>query len=100
MVFVSTKQGGPGATSLFGLFKENGPIKSKPDKESKKPRAELNPYSWNRNASVLYVDNPVGTGFSYTSDRMGYPNYVNESSDDLFIALQQFFTLWYEYKDR
>ena len=56
--------------------------------------------SRNRNASVLYIDNPVGTGFSYTSDPGGYPNYVNESSDDLFVALQQFYTIWDEYRER
>ncbi|XP_059087437.1 venom serine carboxypeptidase-like [Tigriopus californicus] len=91
-------QGGPGATSLFGLFKENGPIKAFLGPNG--PQSELNPYSWNRNASVLYVDNPVGAGFSYTSSDYGYPNYVNESSDDLFIALQQFFTLWSDYAER
>lgn len=92
-------QGGPGATSLFGLFKENGPILASADRNAK-PKAKLNPYSWNRNASVLYVDNPVGTGFSYTSTMQGYPNFVNESSDDLFIALQQFFTIFDEFQDR
>ena len=84
---------------MFGLFKENGPISATLDK-NKKPKAKLNQFSWNRNASVLYVDNPVGTGFSYTSTVNGYPNYVNESSDDLFIALQQFFSIFYEYQER
>ena len=93
-------QGGPGATSLYGLFKENGPIRVKKPLGKHKPEVSLNPYSWNRNASVIYVDNPVGTGFSYTSDNMGYPNYVNESSSDLFIALQQFFTLFEDYKEK
>ncbi len=54
----------------------------------------------NRNASLLYIDNPVGAGFSYTGSDAGYPRFVNESSDDLFIALQQFFTIWHEYVDR
>ncbi len=92
-------QGGPGATSLFGLFKEVGPIRAGRNSKTKKPEATLNPYSWNRNASIIFIDNPVGTGFSYTNNN-GYPNFVNESSDDLFIALQQFYTIWHEYKDR
>ena len=141
-------QGGPGATSLYGLFKENGPIKAytvsdnqfghsqsssqksrnnnnhnKNNKKSPKPanyfddrylktpqpfplydryapKSELNRYSWNRNASLLYIDNPVGTGFSFTDHKSGYPNFVNQSSDDLFRALQQFFQMFDEYKER
>ena len=61
---------------------------------------KLNPYSWNRNASVIYIDNPVGTGFSFTEAQEGYPNFVNQSSEELFKGLQQFFQLLPEYKDR
>ena len=65
-----------------------------------KPVVKLNPYSWNRNMSMLYIDNPVGAGFSFTDDLMGYPNFVNESTRDLYEALQQFFTLLPEYSGR
>ena len=136
--FFNHFQGGPGATSLFGLFKENGPIKayavSESDNRPKNPknstekcrdrskrsaaqekwidthpfplydktlpRTKLNRYSWNRNASVIYIDNPVGTGFSFTDAQEGYPNFVNQSSEELFKALQQFFQLMPEYVDR
>ena len=115
-------KGGPGATSLYGLLKENGPItasaidpreKSERRKMKKngkeypfpeynriEPVANLNPYSWNRNMSLLYIDNPVGAGFSFTDDVDGYPNFVNQSSKDLYEALQQFFTLLPEYSER
>jgi hypothetical protein len=33
-----------------------------------------------RNASVIYIDNPVGAGFSYTMDEQGYPKFVNQVS--------------------
>jgi len=49
---------------------------------------------------VLYVDNPVGAGFSYTGDPAGYPNFVNESSADLFEVLQQFFVIFDDYAER
>ena len=61
------------------------------------PLTKNNPYSWNRNMSLLYIDNPVGAGFSFTDDLKGYPNFVNQSSKDLYEALQQFFTLLPEY---
>ena len=53
-----------------------------------------------RNASVLYIDNPVGTGFSYTMNDQGYPNFVNQSSEDLYIGLQQFFTIFHDFAER
>ena len=115
-------KGGPGATSLYGLLKENGPIlastidprekseRVKMKKDGKvypfpeynriKPVTKMNPYSWNRNMSLLYIDNPVGAGFSFTDDQDGYPNFVNQSSRDLYEALQQFFTLLPEYSAR
>jgi vitellogenic carboxypeptidase-like protein len=50
---------------------------------------------------VIYIDNPVGTGFSYTLDEdHGYPNFVNQSSEDLYIALQQFFTIFDDFAQR
>lgn len=52
--------GGPGCSSELALFKENGPYHM--------PQAgqfEPNPYGWNKNAGLLFVDQPIGTGFSY-----------------------------------
>ena len=53
--------GGPGCSSAVALFGENGPCKVNADGTATK----LNPYSWNRNATLIYVDQPAGTGFSY-----------------------------------
>ncbi|CAM4835959.1 unnamed protein product [Rotaria magnacalcarata] len=52
-------QGGPGASSLFGLFAEQGPIMV--DKEKK-----LHPSAttWNMKYHLLYIDQPVGTDYS------------------------------------
>ncbi|KAL8990453.1 MAG: hypothetical protein Q9169_008120 [Polycauliona sp. 2 TL-2023] len=54
--------GGPGATSLNGALRENGPCFVGDDSNS----TYLNPWSWNNDANVLYVDQPLHTGFSYT----------------------------------
>ncbi|XP_075589325.1 putative serine carboxypeptidase CPVL [Dermatophagoides farinae] len=86
-------QGGPGGSSLFGLFVENGPIKVS---------ANGTPYmrdsTWNREFAVLYIDNPVGTGFSFTKDDRGYATNEVDVAENLYEALRQFFTLYYEYK--
>ncbi|KAI1779461.1 Alpha/Beta hydrolase protein [Hypoxylon cercidicola] len=52
--------GGPGASSLFGVFTENGPCHITRDLIP-----EQNPWSWNKDYNILYVDQPVQTGFSY-----------------------------------
>lgn len=52
--------GGPGASSILGLFTENGPCHI-----NGTIAPEPNPLSWNLDYNVLYVDQPVQTGFSY-----------------------------------
>jgi len=52
--------GGPGGSSSMGLFMELGPYKfNRTTLEYKR-----NPDSWNNFADLLFVDQPVGTGFS------------------------------------
>ena len=50
-------QGGPGGSSLFGLFNEHGPYIVQDD-NSIKPR----PTTWALTHNIIYIDNPVGTG--------------------------------------
>ncbi|KAI9703449.1 MAG: hypothetical protein M1820_005922 [Bogoriella megaspora] len=52
--------GGPGCSSLIGFFQENGPILWQPG--IYEPTS--NPYSWANITNMLYVEQPVGTGFS------------------------------------
>lgn len=80
-------QGGPGASSMIGLFAENGPFKVKSKKGLK-----VRPYSWTTTHSVIYIDSPVGTGFSFTKG--GYAQNETKVGDDLYEALQQFFKLF------
>jgi hypothetical protein len=53
--------GGPGSTSLGGVTAENGPCYINADSNS----TRLNPWSWNNNVNMLYIDQPVQVGFSY-----------------------------------
>ena len=54
--------GGPGCASEIALFYENGPYKF--DISDNKTLL-TNEYSWNKNANLIYVDQPIGTGFSH-----------------------------------
>lgn len=82
-------QGGPGASSLFGLFEENGPFYI-----SKNLKALPREYSWHLNHHLLYIDNPVGTGFSFTDSDMGYARNETQVGENLYQALLQFFQLF------
>lgn len=81
-------QGGPGASSLFGLFTELGPLIAKKDGFA------LRKYHWALSNHVIFIDNPVGTGFSFTDSDKGYCSNENCVAKGLYNAMQQFFTLF------
>ncbi|CAF0883649.1 unnamed protein product [Didymodactylos carnosus] len=86
-------QGGPGADSLFALFTEIGPIyiDSKGD-------VQRRAFTWNTNYHLLFIDNPVGTGYSFTNNDAGYAKSEDDVANDLYSALTQFFLVYYEYQ--
>lgn len=53
--------GGPGGSSLMGGLQENGPCFIGADSNS----TYLNPWSWNNEVNMLYLDQPAQVGFSY-----------------------------------
>jgi hypothetical protein len=55
-----------GCSSLLGLILENGPY------HLLNGELAANPNSWTKNFRVLYLDNPVGSGFSYVTKEAGY----------------------------
>ena len=97
--------GGPGcASSLAALF-ENGPFKVNEDGES----LDVNPFGWNKNANVVYVDQPIGVGFSYgvketssneeeVSDQLdtfvqlllGHPTFAKYQKNDFFVFAESY----------
>ncbi|XP_022159443.1 serine carboxypeptidase-like 13 [Momordica charantia] len=58
--------GGPGCSALTSLAFEIGPISFKEERfNGSLPQIISNPYSWTKKSSIIFVDLPVGTGFSY-----------------------------------
>mmetsp|Transcript_48795 Transcript_48795/g.119481 ORF Transcript_48795/g.119481 Transcript_48795/m.119481 type:complete len:440 (+) Transcript_48795:107-1426(+) len=75
-------QGGPGGSSTgFGNFGEIGPLDV-----SLQPRAQ----TWLRDASLLFIDNPVGTGYSYVSDKAALARNESQIVADLLVVLGAF----------
>ncbi|KAG2398051.1 Serine carboxypeptidase-like 34 [Vigna angularis] len=57
--------GGPGCSSIgYGEAEELGPFFPQ---NSSQPQLTLNAYSWNNAANLLFMESPVGVGFSYTN---------------------------------
>ncbi|KIM27100.1 hypothetical protein M408DRAFT_24847 [Serendipita vermifera MAFF 305830] len=82
--------GGPGSSSMDGLFNENGPLRvalADGDTTGKNFIMTPNPYSWTNLTDMFYVDQPVGTGYS-TSDRHGYVADQDQVGEDFtnFLA--------------
>lgn len=64
--------GGPGSDSLIGLFQELGPCAIAENLTS-----YVNPYGWNEVSNLLFLSQPLGTGFSYSEEEAGsFANYT------------------------
>jgi len=88
-------QGGPGRSSMFGALKLHGPVLTTVDEEGNLDGVRVNPNTWARKHNIIYIDNPVGAGFSF-SDKM--PTTHEEVADILYEFLQQWFQLFPEYQ--
>lgn len=87
-------QGGPGASSMFALFVENGPFRI-----HKSMKLSIRPYRWTKLANMIYIDNPVGTGFSFTGSEDGLSRNEDQVGRNLYEALQQFYTMFPQYQN-
>ncbi|WCJ18016.1 serine carboxypeptidase-like 1 [Euphorbia peplus] len=64
---------GPGCSVLTAVLYQTGPIMfDYANSREGKPTLIINPYSWTKFANILYLDFPVGTGFSYATTNEGY----------------------------
>ncbi|XP_057953706.1 serine carboxypeptidase-like 51 isoform X2 [Malania oleifera] len=76
-------QGGPGASGVgLGNFLEIGPLN-----KNLEPRNS----TWLRKADLLFVDNPVGTGFSFVEDKTLVVKTDLEAATDLTSLLAELF---------
>jgi len=77
-------QGGPGASGVgYGNFEELGPLDINLEKRDT---------SWTSIAHTLFVDNPVGSGYSYVTSPTAYTRNIQEIADDMVALLKGFFS--------
>lgn len=88
--------GGPGCSSVgYGAAQELGPFQVRTNGTG----LSLNKYSWNREANLLFLESPVGVGFSYTntsSDLLALDDQF--TAEDSYEFLVRWFQRFPQYK--
>nr|XP_037271075.1 vitellogenic carboxypeptidase-like [Rhipicephalus microplus] len=87
-------QGGPGKSSLFGQFLENGPL-----------GIDANGKTFYRNHTIaeymnlIYLDQPSGSGYSFNNGR-NYTTTLDDASTHIIRFLRRFLRIFPEYVRR
>nr|QID89724.1 serine carboxypeptidase-like acyltransferase [Camellia sinensis var. sinensis] len=80
--------GGPGCSAFNGLIYEIGPLAFNiTEYEGGTPTLEYYPYSWTQTSSILFLDAPVGTGFSYATNLSAYSTSDTKSAAQTYAYL-------------
>ncbi len=91
-------QGGPGSSSMFGLLEIHGPMSAIYDSPDENNTIVVPNYNtWINEANIIYIDNPVGTGFSHTWGD-AFVTTQAEVGDNLYIMITQWLKLFPEYQ--
>jgi carboxypeptidase C (cathepsin A) len=81
-------QGGPGASSQFGAFTEIGPIRITSDRIYEFGK------SWNIMGHTVFIDQPLGVGFSYNDKTKPLVNSARQAADHLLNFLSNLYKQW------
>lgn len=81
--------GGPGSSSFWGFFLENGPYKIDAEGKTLSKRAE----AWNDYANYMIFEHPLSVTLSFVKDSKNVPSSVEEGIDQLYTALLNFMDL-------
>jgi len=96
--FVVWLNGGPGCSSLGGLFSEMGPyFPTANENAAGQPSLQLNPYAWNQVANMLFLESPSGVGFSYSDTKSDYYTGDYQTAQDSVEFLADFFAIFTEF---
>ncbi|XP_020161023.2 serine carboxypeptidase-like 34 [Aegilops tauschii subsp. strangulata] len=88
--------GGPGCSSIgYGEAEELGPFLV----QKGKPELKWNPHSWNKEANLMFLESPVGVGFSYTNTSSDLGKLGDKiTAADAYVFLLNWFKRFPQYK--
>ena len=87
--------GGPGCSGLFGMGFENGPFVAQPD-----GTLAYSAFPWNRKMTMVWFEQPVGVGFSFSSNPADYQNLNDDiAATDNAAFLSAFFAQFPQYQN-
>ncbi|KAL4303598.1 hypothetical protein GQ457_10G015320 [Hibiscus cannabinus] len=66
-------------------------------KKGSLPKLHLNPYSWSKVSNIIYLDSPVGVGFSYSRNTSAYTTGDLRTAADTHAFLLKWFDLYPEF---
>ncbi|PNX90791.1 serine carboxypeptidase 20-like protein, partial [Trifolium pratense] len=69
----------------------------KPVTKEALPKLHVNPYSWSKVSNVIYLDSPVGVGFSYSKNVSDYNTGDAKTASDTHTFLLRWFELYPEF---
>ncbi|CAK9144977.1 unnamed protein product [Ilex paraguariensis] len=82
--------GGPGCSATRSFFYEIGPFKfDMSNFTGNQPPLVLAPNSWTKVASIIFIDQPVGTGFSYATNAEAYKTSDKKSANQTYEFLRK-----------
>lgn len=85
--------GGPGCSGLSGLLFDTGPLNLVvANYNGSVPTLVYNPYSWTKVASIIFLDYPAGTGFSFSRSPEAYVAGDVTSS----VEVYKFMIKWFQ----
>jgi|TARA_Y100000992_G_scaffold299504_1_gene266408 carboxypeptidase C (cathepsin A) len=85
--------GGPGCSGLMGLFEEFGPLRVQCN-----GKVDYNQFTWTKFANIVFIEQPIGVGFSWSSKKKDYKSDDELASQDNLTFILKFFEEFPQFK--
>ncbi|KAK8937926.1 Serine carboxypeptidase-like 18 [Platanthera guangdongensis] len=84
--------GGPGCSAFSAFAMDMGPVKFNVDYfDGNMPSLVANPYSWTMVSNMIFLDWPIGTGFSYSKNADDYEAENVNTKELIYKFLRKWF---------